>query len=337
MKKTLLFISIFLVSTFSFSQYSFSKSTGTYSNLVSPTSLTNGITWDDPQFTVPIGFNFKYFDSTISTFYIEDYGFGAHLAINDNETGKIPTLIPYGSDIIDRAYDLVSGTSTSGGLSPISYKLSGITGARILKIEWKNVGFYGDIDDDDVSTDFTNFQLWLYEGSNNIEIHFGPNSITSPLLSYDGEGGTSIELMSNYDYDLDDYGPNSIILRGNPTAPNVKIINTFDSLEFMNGTIPNGTIYKFTKTGGTASVKESKLIFNTKIYPNPANNFIKVASEDVTKKISQIQIMDMNGKIIKTVVNQFNTIDVSQFNSGIYLVKVSSEDGLISNSKFVKN
>lgn len=314
-----------------FGQYTFTSTTGTYSNLVSPISLTNGSTWDDPQYTIPLGFNFDYFDSTVNKMYIEDYGLGGFIAINPTEVGIIPTLIPYGADIMDRGYDFASGGSSTGGLSPISYKLTGIAGNRILKIEWKNVGFYSDIDDNGISTDFTNFQLWLYETSNNIEIHFGPNSITQPSLCYDGVSGTSVELVPETNYSTGDYGPNAITLNGPPLNPNVKIINSYDSLEFING-----TIYKFTKTGSTASLNENVLSFKPTVYPNPANNFINISTNEKFE-LSQVHLMDMNGKIVRTINNQFNKVDVSDLESGIYILNIISKNGLISNSKFIKN
>lgn len=336
MKKITLTLSLILGVAYSFGQYTFTKTTGTYANLVSPTSLTNGNTWDDPQLTIPLGFNFQYFDSTVSTMFIEDYGLGSDLVVNDSEAGIIPTLSPFDVDIIDRAFDVSSGTVSTGGLSPISYKLSGATGSRILKIEWRNVGFYDDKDDDGNSIDFANFQVWLFEGTNNIELHYGPNSITQPLLCYESGTGAVIELFPELNYTTDESGPNVITLIGNPTAPSVKIINSFDSLESLNATIPNGTIYRFTKTGGTVSIKENKASFNTIIFPNPANNFINISVKE-NNQISQVEVMDINGKLIRTINNQFTNIDVSDLTSGIYIVKVLSNEGLISNSKFVKN
>jgi hypothetical protein len=335
MKKITLSFSLLLGVALSYGQYSFTKTTGTYSNLVSPISLTNGATWDDPQLTIPLGFNFDYFDSTINKIFIEDFGLGAYLLINTSETGVIPTLIPYGADIVDRGYDDNVGPTTSGGLSPISYQISGTSGSKIMKIEWKNVGFLEDIGDNGISIDFTNFQLWLYEGSNVIEIHFGPNSITQTSLCFDNETGSSVQLLPEMDYTALDYGPNGIILKGSPSSPSVKIINHFDSLEFLNGVIPNGTIYRFSKTGGTISLIENSFSFDAQIFPNPANNFITITSKELNQ-ISQVLLIDINGKLFKTINNQFNNINISDLNSGVYFVKIISKEGLISNSKFVK-
>jgi len=337
MKKITLLVSLLIGSALSFSQYTFSKTTGTYSDLVSPTSLSNGATWDDPQYTIPLGFNFDYFNSTINQIFIAGYGLGSYLAVDTANTGLVSYLIPYGADLADRGYDDNVGSQSTGGLSPISYLLTGTVGSRIMKIEWKNAGFYSDIDDDGTSTDFTNFQLWLYEGTNNIEIHFGSNSILQTSLCFDGETGSSVQLLPDFNLTTDNYGPNSITLKGIPSSPSVKVINSFDSLEYLNGVIPNGTIYKFTKVSGTVSIQENVNTFKTRIFPNPANNFIHVVSENNKTSISQIQIMDLSGKVVRTINSQFNQIDISELNSGIYMVNVFSSDGGSTNSKFVKN
>ena len=72
------------------------------------------------------------------------------------------------------------------------------------------------------------------------------------------------------------------------------------------------------------------------VYPNPATDFIKVQTEN---PIAKITVYDMTGKV---VYRQFNTdrpvgqIDISQYNSGIYLVKVEDENHHSSTCKFVK-
>lgn len=308
------------------SQYNFTKTTGTYANLVGSTSVNNGVTWDDPQFTIPLGFNFTYFNSVTNMMVIEDAGLGAYLAINASETGVIPTLIPFGADIIDR------GDFGTVSLSPISYLISGTAGNRIAKIEWRNVGFYSDLDDDGISTDFTNFQLWLYEGSNNIEIRFGPTSVNQPSLCYDGETGASVELLPNFDYTNFSYGNNGITLKGSPTAPIVKIINTINDLEYLTGTIPDGTIYRFVKNGAT-SIDENSLV-KASLFPNPATSTITISTE--LDNVTSVVITDVNGRVINEINSNFKTIDISGLESGVYFATVKTNQGSAI-KRFVKN
>ena len=78
-------------------------------------------------------------------------------------------IIPYGADIADRGYN------TPISESDVFYKLTGEPGSRIFKLEWKNVGFYREIAEQGTANNYTNFQLWIYEGSSDIEVRFGPN------------------------------------------------------------------------------------------------------------------------------------------------------------------
>ncbi|NQU81791.1 MAG: T9SS type A sorting domain-containing protein [Bacteroidetes bacterium] len=64
------------------------------------------------------------------------------------------------------------------------------------------------------------------------------------------------------------------------------------------------------------------------IYPNPAKSQLFIESE-LTEKI---QIVDINGRIIFETLNPDNKnfIDVSNFNGGIYFVKVFSSNQVIT-------
>jgi hypothetical protein len=72
-----------------------------------------------------------------------------------------------------------------------------------------------------------------------------------------------------------------------------------------------------------------------KISPNPASDFISL--EYPTKSnISTIQIVDMNGRILReTNASQFNnSIDISEYPSGIYVVRLIGKDS-VAYAKFM--
>lgn len=306
--------------------YNFSMSTGTYTDLTGSTSLNNGITWDDPEFTIPVGFNFDCFGATITQ--LNTFDLGGALSTNTFYSGVKPFFTAYGADLIDRASTTTNYDGQPGSLSPISYKLEGVAGNRILKIEWKNAGFYEDVEDDDVSIDYVNFQFWLYEGTNEIEIHFGPNSITQPSLVFYGEPGTSIELFPNYDFDGDSTVIPSTVLAGSPTAPNaLALVNAYDTT--LTGVIPNGTIYKFVNpAAGVSEISNALDVIS--LFPNPSNNFFSL-SYDVNKvDVNSVLIQNANGKLIKEVNGTYNKIDVAELATGVYFVKVNTKTGVVT-------
>ena len=72
MKRNLLIALIFILPIAAFSQeYSFELAQGTYTDLVDPISITNGLTWDDPEFAIPIGFDFQILETTMDSLFIE--------------------------------------------------------------------------------------------------------------------------------------------------------------------------------------------------------------------------------------------------------------------------
>jgi hypothetical protein len=61
---------------------------------------------------------------------------------------------------------------------------------------------------------------------------------------------------------------------------------------------------------------------NIKIYPNPTNNIIYIEGLD-NNKSNTIQIFDVQGKLVLTkTINEKGTIDLSELNKGVYVIKV---------------
>jgi len=70
------------------------------------------------------------------------------------------------------------------------------------------------------------------------------------------------------------------------------------------------------------------------IYPNPVKNqlFIELDNQEVT----EITIIDYSGRIVKTITNNnAKSIDVSDLTQGIYILKVATENGVLTN-RFIK-
>ena len=68
------------------------------------------------------------------------------------------------------------------------------------------------------------------------------------------------------------------------------------------------------------------------LFPNPAENKISIK---LNSAISKIEILDSKGQLI--LLQKDNSIDISNLPSGIYFVKVFTENGKLFSSKFVKN
>jgi acetyl esterase/lipase len=87
------------------------------------------------------------------------------------------------------------------------------------------------------------------------------------------------------------------------------------------------------------SVEETDFVnSNMFVYPNPANDFLVVKSNEGIR-ITDVEIYDMTGKLVRTenglnkLSHQINGID--QFPAGLYLVKVTTDQGLVTRKVFV--
>ncbi|MBO6051940.1 MAG: T9SS type A sorting domain-containing protein [Bacteroidales bacterium] len=70
------------------------------------------------------------------------------------------------------------------------------------------------------------------------------------------------------------------------------------------------------------SVDESVLA----IFPNPVSDVLTI---NYDKAISQIDVYDVNGKLVKTFTTVGSTVNVSDLSSGVYMLNMQTEDGLV--------
>ncbi|MCX6162100.1 MAG: hypothetical protein NTV87_12315, partial [Ignavibacteriae bacterium] len=145
--------------------YVWSQSTSTYTSISSTgTFVISGS--DDNSFAgLPIGFNFIWAGPQIyNTFGLNSNGWismGSVLPVNS----YVPLSTGTTNNVISAFTRDLQGLAAGNG---IYYQTTGTAPNRVLTVEWKNWGAY-------LSTgDLYNFQIKLYETSNNIQIVYGP-------------------------------------------------------------------------------------------------------------------------------------------------------------------
>lgn len=72
--------------------------------------------------------------------------------------------------------------------------------------------------------------------------------------------------------------------------------------------------------------------FSISMYPNPTSGMIFINSE---KLLSKIEIFGLSGQILKQTKNS-KSIDISSLPSGVYVIKVTANDGSIKTSKVIR-
>ena len=81
-------------------------------------------------------------------------------------------------------------------------------------------------------------------------------------------------------------------------------------------------------------LNEADISSLVKVYPNPVQNILFVEVTEV--EVLEMVILDYSGRVMKSIANPYTkSIDVTELNEGIYILKIHTENGLTSN-RFIK-
>jgi hypothetical protein len=155
--------------------------TPAFAALVAPTNLfaTSGnIDSGVAAVTIPFTFRFNGLDYTTVQVSMNGFvTFGA-TAPQPLEVGPISSTDLYEGAISVFGCDL--DMMSASAANNVSYLTSGLLGSRILKIQWRSIKRSNNLGTA-AQADATNltFQLWLYEGTNVIEMHYNPYTAAS--------------------------------------------------------------------------------------------------------------------------------------------------------------
>jgi hypothetical protein len=310
MKKNFLLLFIGICSILQAQNYTVTAFNEPYQDLSNSTSVNSGQIWDDDFYAIPIGFNFEVYGQNYSNIYISDIGKGGGLSLHSNPQANYSFLSPIMQDILDK------GTNQS--VSPISYVVEGSTGNRIFKLEFKNVGFWGDT----TLADYMDFQIWLYESDNSIEYRYGPNSINNPTESYEGETGPEVFFYPSFDIlNSGSFIEDGYYLKDNPVNPTVIVANnnTPEPQNSIVGTIPEGTVYRFDPDNLAINSNNQIAV---SIYPNPTQNVLYI--QNPKQEEFNASLYDVLGNKIKINIKN-SQLDLSNVASGTYFLKIQSK------------
>ncbi len=70
-------------------------------------------------------------------------------------------------------------------------------------------------------------------------------------------------------------------------------------------------------------------------YPNPAKNTVNITFSDDTD-CQSVEIYAIDGRLVKSQISNFETVDVSKLNAGVYILKVNMADGREFTERIVK-
>lgn len=282
MKKLLLTVALLAATQIAYTQakYNFSKSTGTYTAITGSTEILPGNKIYD---TVALGFDVELNGIKNDSLYINMYG-----TVGLGTSGSA----------VDAFYaDMTGGKQ--------HYTIAGTPGDRLVILEFKDTKFGHDFS----SSDFTNFQLWIYEKDGIVEMHYGNIVVNNPDFSYYYQnGGPAVGFKGQQ-------------LKGSPSAP-----VTDTGYVYLSGTPANGLIYRFAPKG--LDVEENVDKRNVvNIYPNPGNGIISLSLKDNSRESYTVNIFDVSGRhIAHHIMNGSQTqIDISNEQPGLYFIQLAHD------------
>lgn len=271
--------------------YAFEAASQTYNNLKAPIVL-NDSGYPDfyDEFMLEVDFPIYYFGKKVFSVLVKNDGqvvFGN----SDERIELFPVRLKLKED------------------SQISYTIEGEQHCsnRILKIEYRNMGFQCDV----ANYYFTNAQLWLYESTGVIEIHYGPSFDNPGIYDNDHCHGDFY-----YGCRLRFHSYLSVMPYGDPNHPNCFQGNLSDLNSKGIGAIPSpGVFYRFDP--------EIFMDNNFKISPNPARYYTNI-SRPQTCGDFQINIFGNQGQLLfqKDFTAPAQHIDTANFPPGIYFIQI---------------
>jgi hypothetical protein len=290
-------------------QYIYSDYYSPYTELSGATTLTTSTPWSyATSYNVPIGFTFEFRSTNFTSINVEGSGFAFF------DPSYYYLALPFCVKLQSKG--------TSGNNSPISYQTIGAAGSRILKIQWKNAGFYYD------TTSTINFQLWLYETSNYLEVHVGPNDVPNPSLVYQ-ENGSDGPVIGVFHYTSASNCTYSIALTGNPVTPlgipATGNINLFANS--LSSTPPDSMVYRFEPYYLGVNEHSSEALFASNIVSDVVN-FHSV----VPVRLCVLYSMDGKMCVQRSVANQ--QLFIGDLPAGMYILEAQIE-GVISRQKLM--
>jgi hypothetical protein len=323
MKKILLAVAIAVSAQFSvFAQtYNFTKTTGTYADLTGATTVS-AAGWDEEQYLVPLGFTFSIGNLTYTDVIVDDNG--AILVADIANQAVKGGIIAFDVDMMDR------GITTNP--STINKVTTGTAGSRITKIEWKNAGFYDDASSTSTTfvpfpNDFINFQVWIYEGSNKIEVHFGSSNITpaNTTAIFGTTGGASTAIITAITGSGASSTLTGVALQGPAATPTMVPFSSSTTIPAVTGVPTSGTIYAFNTS--ISGIRKDLNDASIAVYPNPVTESLKFTGL-TAGKTATVKIYDALGKVVKAeVISADGVMNVSNLKNGTYFVEINSAAG----------
>lgn len=270
----------------------------------------------------------------------------------------------YKNDTIIAGFDLINEASPDNNTSywtliqETVYQIRTVDNNHLIIVE---EGFNEDfewqtISDNNYCIDIHFYYPWQYVANENTSPYDANYPLEQDMLDY----GLQFALDNNIPLNIGEYGIKRAVLERNGSNWEAylnqlhTLFNTYNLShqiwnyhasywglhEPYNNTLPNSnnintTLYSFYQNlCNTSSVNETGF-YEMNIYPNPANEYIIIETEQANY---QIDIVDISGKKHKTMTVNGNTkIEISDLPPSIYFMKIYNNFQYYTTIKMIKN
>ena len=135
------------------------------------------------------------------------------------------------------------------------------------------------------------------------------------------ELATGSNTTQNYVPAASAYQTQTVELEGFASKDKVIIKFVFTSAKGNNIWMDNINIMD-----GATDIEDVEQSSSIAIFPNPAKEVLNITSD---KAISQIDVYDVNGKMVKSFTSVGSTLNIKDLATGVYMLNVTTEDGVI--------
>jgi len=159
---------------------------------------------------------------------------------------------------------------------------------------------------------------------NGVGIYYAGNNYSTTVLSY-------ATMSIPFDLTSVSPAPDTIIVNITSSQHNHDTTNA-QYAPYVGSILKVDNMYLGSQRA-TLGVNNLSVSAGIKVYPNPAKNQITVDLTNISGSLETITMYDMSGRILSSnnysggIKNALETIDVSGFSSGIYLIEATTSNG----------
>lgn len=162
-----------------------------------------------------------------------------------------------------------------------------------------------------------------YASPQNFRVAYGTSPIDTSMTN----------VISDFaNVDVSSYTPGSFTITPSTSGVYYLGFNVYTTTD-MIGSFGVMMFDNISLTTSSLSTSENLLSQNMQVYPNPTSDYLNIKG---AKKVSEIKVFDVSGRVVLSSDKAEQRLDVSQLTKGAYILNLKNADGTSSTHKFIK-